>query len=301
MTKTARDIGVAASEYPWTGRFIDIDGHTMHVLDVGPTEGAADEPVLMVHGNPTWSFYWRHLVSALSGTHRCIVPDHIGMGLSDKPADDAYPYTLARRVSDLTKVVDSLYPSGKLTLAVHDWGGMIGMAWAVQNPDRVARIVVTNTSAFMPNDDIKLPWQLKLARSPLGTALVQGFNAFAIGATVTCTEKPLSSAAKKGYTAPYDTFANRIATLRFVQDIPLSPKDGAWALVEATDAGLDLFAQTPILVLWGDKDYVFHPGFRAQFEKRWPHAEVQSWPAGHFVIEDEKEAVCSKIAAFVGA
>lgn len=310
---TAAALGVDLQLYPWTGKWLELrDGiagptHRMHYLDVAPggtdaatTSQKLDRPtLLMVHGNPTWSFYWRDLVKALSPTYRCVVPDHIGMGLSDKPSDDAYDYTLQRRVDDLSELVQHAIPAGKISLLVHDWGGMIGLAWAVQNAERIEKIVVLNTSGFAPSEEIRLPWQLKLARSPLGTLLVQGGNAFAIGATMTCTRKKMPASVKHGYVAPYRSFAERIATLRFVQDIPLSPGDKAWDLVEATDKGLQRFASTPILLQWGMKDFVFHPGFLGQFRKRWPHAEVDEYDAGHYVIEDVTEAICARVTGFL--
>lgn len=309
---TAASLGVDEALYPWTGQWLDVGGVAMHYLDVGPDQPTANlaethdglrqstkPTLLMVHGNPTWSFYWRDLIRAFSPQFRCIVPDHVGMGLSEKPSDSDYNYTLSRRISDLGAVVDRAVPAGKITLIVHDWGGMIGLGWAVQNPERIDRIVVLNTSAFAPSKEIKLPWQLKMARSPLGTLLVQGGNAFSVGATLMCTVKSLPAAVKRGYTAPYRSFDERVSTLRFVQDIPLSPKDEAWASVEATDRALEVFKDTPILIQWGTRDFVFHTGFLKQFEKRWPHAEVDRYEAGHYVIEDETDAVIARISGFL--
>jgi len=135
--------------YPFEGRYFDRGaGVRMHYLDEG--EGP---PVVMVHGNPTWSFYYRQLVLALRDGHRCIVPDHVGMGLSDKPGDDRYAYTLAQRVDDLEALLEHLGVDRDVTLVVHDWGGMIGMAWAARHPERVARLVILNTAAFpLPSD-----------------------------------------------------------------------------------------------------------------------------------------------------
>jgi cis-3-alkyl-4-acyloxetan-2-one decarboxylase len=308
---TAAALGGDPSLYPWTGKRLDVGGAKLHYLDVGggtagsltaTLDGRLVTPrptLLMVHGNPTWSFYWRDLVKALSPQWRCVVPDHIGMGLSDKPGDDTYEYTLERRVEDLDKLVDAAIPAGKIVLIVHDWGGMIGLGWAVRNVERIAKIVVLNTSAFVPSAEIKLPWQLKLARSLLGTILVQGGNTFAVGATRMCTVKRMPAAVRRGFVAPYRSFAERISTLRFVQDIPLSPADKAWDVVEATDKGLAQFTATPVLIHWGMKDFVFHGGFLAQFRKRWPHAEVTEYQAGHYVLEDETEAVIASILRFL--
>src|SRR5262249_61254450 len=111
-------------------------------------EGTGD-PVVMVHGNPTWSFYFRDLVKSLRGTHRVVVPDHVGCGLSDKPDDARYAYTLRRRVDDLERLLDHLGLRDRLTLVLHDWGGMIGMAYASRYPERIRRLVILNTAAFL--------------------------------------------------------------------------------------------------------------------------------------------------------
>jgi haloalkane dehalogenase len=113
--------------YPFQSHWLDLDGLRLHYLDEGPR----DAPVLlMLHGNPTWSFYYRNLVLALRGRHRCIVPDHIGCGLSDKPGEDRYDYRLKSRIEDVTALVEHVAPERPVTLVVHDWGGMIGCAWA---------------------------------------------------------------------------------------------------------------------------------------------------------------------------
>ena len=146
--------------YPFQGRHLDVNGFRMHVLD----EGRGDT-VVMLHGNPTWSFYFRNVVLALRGDYRCLVPDHIGCGLSEKPSADNYPYTLERRVADLDALLSSFDCGGDITLIVHDWGGMIGAAWAVQHPDRIARMVILNTGAFHIPPEKTLPWQLWLVRN----------------------------------------------------------------------------------------------------------------------------------------
>ncbi|MBW2390864.1 MAG: alpha/beta fold hydrolase, partial [Deltaproteobacteria bacterium] len=119
--------------YPFQGKILDLDGLRYHYLDEG-----SGPPVVMVHGNPTWSFYYRDLVLALRGRYRAVAPDHIGCGRSDKPDDSRYEYTLERRVQDLGALIDHL-GFDKVTLVVHDWGGMIGFTWATQNPDRIQR------------------------------------------------------------------------------------------------------------------------------------------------------------------
>lgn len=257
----------------------------------------------MVHGNPSWSFYYRNLVKALRQNHRCIVPDHIGCGFSDKPGDDHYDYTLFRRVEDLERLIESLDLQGKVTLVVHDWGGMIGMTWANRHPEKIARLVILNTSAFPLPKAKPLPLALRICRNTLlGTLLIQGFNAFAAGAAaVGCKINPLSADMKKLYRLPYDSWQNRIATLRFVQDIPLAPSDRGYNLICSTAAGLVQFKKLPMLILWGEKDFVFDRHFLEEWITRFPDAEVHSWKeGGHYILEDVKDEAVPLIVNFIG-
>ncbi|MEN9479536.1 MAG: hypothetical protein RLZZ298_931 [Pseudomonadota bacterium] len=286
--------------YPFKSNFFDRGaGLRMHYLD----EGGDGPPVLMVHGNPSWSFYYRNLVQALSSTQRCIVPDHIGMGLSDKPDDAAYAYTLAQRIDDLDALVNSLNLKQPVTLVVHDWGGMIGFGWAARHPEQVARIVILNTAAFPLPEDKTFPGPLKLTRTPLGALLVRGFNAFSWGATqVGCKRKKMSPEISLGYRAPYDSWKNRIATLRFVQDIPLAPSDAGFALVESIATSLSQFKATPTLIVWGALDFVFDDAFLRKWQTVLPQATVHRLAdAGHYVLEDAAEEVIPLISDFIRA
>ena len=283
--------------FPFRSNFFDRGaGLQMHYLDEG--QGA---PVLMVHGNPSWSFYYRNLVKALSGTRRCIVPDHIGMGLSDKPDDAAYSYTLKQRIDDLDALVSSLNLSEPVTLVVHDWGGMIGFGWAVRHPELVARIVILNTGAFPLPKEKALPKRLKLTRTALGAFLVRGFNAFSFAATkMGCTRNKMSPEISLAYRAPYDSWKNRIATLRFVQDIPLGPEDEGYDLVENVAANLHRFNTLPALIAWGGKDFVFDDAFLRQWRQYLPQAKVHVMAdAGHYILEDAAEEVVPLVADFI--
>jgi len=283
--------------YPFTGRTLKLDGLSYHYLDEG-----AGEPVVMVHGNPSWSFYYRNLVLALRDRYRCIVPDHIGCGFSDKPGDDRYDYTLSRRVDDLERLIDSLDLQGKITLVLHDWGGMIGMAYATRHPERIARLVLLNTAAFHLPKEKKFPLGLKICReTALGTLLVRGFNAFSAGASIVgCKKHPMSAELQAAYRSPYDSWANRIATLRFVQDIPLKPGDRNYALVSQVADNLHQFSALPITIFWGELDFVFDTTFLAEWMRRFPKAEVHRYPeGGHYILEDMKEEVVPLIADFL--
>jgi haloalkane dehalogenase len=271
-------------------------GHRMHYVD----EGRGD-PVLMVHGNPTWSFYYRNLIGQLSPSHRVIAPDHIGCGRSDKPNDRHYDYTLSSRVTDLGTLVDSL-DLRDITLVVHDWGGMIGMAWAAEHPDRIARLVVMNTAAFPLPTDKAFPVSLTLARTPgIGALLVRGANAFSRGAVRYCvTRRPMPKAVAAGYLEPYDSWANRIAVHRFVQDIPLKESDPAYPIMKETGEGLIRLADKPMLICWGLKDFVFGRQFLDEWVRRFPTADVHRFEdSGHYVLEDAGEEIIPLVRRFI--
>ncbi len=285
-------------EYPFTGKSLDLGGLNYHFLDEG--EGL---PVVMVHGNPSWSFYYRNLVLALRDRYRCIVPDHIGCGLSDKPGDDRYDYTLSRRVDDLEQLLEHLEIREKITLVLHDWGGMIGMAYAVRYPERIRRLVILNTGAFHLPKVKQFPLALKICRDTfIGSLLVRGFNAFSLAASyVGCKRNPMSGELRHLYQLPYDSWQNRIATLRFVQDIPLIPGDRGYDLVTSIADGIDQFKNLPILICWGELDFVFDRHFLAQWEERFPEAEIHRFPdCGHYILEDARDEVIPLIAGFLG-
>jgi pimeloyl-ACP methyl ester carboxylesterase len=284
--------------YPFESRWLNIDGIRMHFLDEGPRDAPI---VLMVHGNPSWSFYYRNLILALRDRYRCIVPDHIGCGLSDKPGDDQYPYTLARRISDLDALMSHLQPKTAVHLVVHDWGGMIGFGWASKDPDQIASMVVANTAAFPIPAEKRLPAALWLVRNTwLGALLVRGLNAFSGLASHVAFKKPISSEIRKAYTGPYDCWDNRIATLRFVQDIPLKPGDPGYDILLATESNLVNFVGKPCLLAWGEKDFVFDLHFLNRWKQIFPQARVLSFPdCGHYIFEDAGQELTQAVSDFL--
>ena len=293
------DITAFRHLYPFESHWLDLGGLRMHYIDEG-----TGEPIVMVHGNPTWSFYFRELIKEFRTTHRVVVPDHIGCGLSDKPVDARYEYTLRRRVEDLETLLDRLELNENVTLVGHDWGGMIVAACALRRLGRVKRLVFFNTAGFLLPPGQRLPWQLWLIRnlSPVAALLVRGFNGFALGATYLATAKGLPREVRRAYRAPYDSWANRIATLRFVQDIPLEPGDPSYELAGWVDDHLEQLRERSVFIGWGARDFVFDLRFLAEWRRRLPDAEVHSFPdAGHYVLEDAAAELIPKVRHFVGA
>ena len=278
--------------YPFQSRYLQLGPHRLHYLDQG-----AGQPLLLVHGNPTWSFYWRNLIRGLAGDFRCLAVDHIGCGLSDKP--QVYPYTLPRRIDDLVQVVERLDLTGT-TLLAHDWGGAIGLGTVQRLPQRFARIVLFNTGAFPPPF---VPWRIAACRLPLaGTLAVRGLNAFARAALSMAVEKPerMTADVRAGLLAPYDSWASRVAVDRFVKDIPFSPRHPTWQILERIEAGLDSLAHLPIQLIWGMRDWCFRPECLERFLKHWPSAEVHRFEdCGHYVVEDAHERIVPLVRAFL--
>jgi cis-3-alkyl-4-acyloxetan-2-one decarboxylase len=280
--------------YPFSPKaFRTPQGARMSYLDEGPK---GDEAVLMLHGNPTWSFYYRDLVRTLSGRFRCVVPDHVGMGLSEKPA--SYAYTLASRIADVESLVHSL-GLRRIHLVVHDWGGAIGFGLAVRTPERVGRIVIQNTAAF-PSDTI--PLRISLCRAPLlGAFLVRGLNGFAEPATwMAMASRRLTWGERKGYLHPYDSWANRIGVHRFVRDIPLEPGHPSRPTLEAIASGLPGLAGHEKLIVWGGRDFCFDDSFLSRWRGIYPDARIDRLEhAGHYVLEDAGEDARARIANFL--
>ncbi len=296
------NLSAIKDEYPFKSNFLQIGPHKLHYIDEpGGTEGdkVNGETILMLHGNPTWSFYYRKLALNLRKKYRVIAPDHIGCGLSDKPQD--YPYNLQTHIDNLSRLIDEK-KLDKITLTVHDWGGAIGFGWAVKNPERVKRLIVFNTAAFRAS---LIPFSINICRIPVfGDVVVRGFNAFARSAIDLgfATSKPerFTKEVREGYLAPYDSWQNRIAILRFVQDIPLEKGHPSYKLLESIETGLDRLAKKPMLIMWGMNDFCFTTLFLEMWMRRFPDARVHKIEnAGHYVVEDAYERIIPQVRDFM--
>ena len=282
------------SLYPFESHEIPLDGRRYHFLDEG-----AGPTLLLVHGNPTWSFYWRELVVALRGKYRLVVPDHMGCGLSDKPSASEYSYRLAQRVADLGQLIERL-DLKQITLIAHDWGGAIGMGAAVAAPQRFARFVLMNTAAFRNEH---CPPLIHACHLPLvGQVAIQGMNLFARAAVRLAVEHHdrMTPAVRAGLLAPYDSWRNRVAVYRFVQDIPLGPRHPSYATLSQIEAGLAQFRASPTCFIWGMRDWCFGPKFLDRFLEFFPAAEVHRLAdAGHYVVEDAHERIVPLLEKFL--
>jgi haloalkane dehalogenase len=286
---------VSPELYPFESHFVTIGRQRYHYVEEGK-----GEPVVMLHGNPTWSFYYRELIQKLSPHFHCLAPDHVGCGYSDKPGDSEYSYTLEQRVSDLESFLEKKGINQNIHLVVHDWGGIIGMAYAHRHPGSIKKIVLLNTAAFHIPESKNFPIALWFFRTWLGGFMIRAFNAFSGLATIEGVKRiKLSKEIRSGLTAPYNSWKNRIATLRFVQDIPLTPKDAGYGLVKDVQEHLDQFRSTPTLIAWGMKDFVFDRHFLETWMKYLPGARVYRFEdSGHYILEDQQEAIGKLILDF---
>lgn len=251
----------------------------------------------MLHGNPTWSFFFRQLISTTTAAGcRAIVPDHLGCGLSDKPKNGNYH--LENHIDNLEILIDQHLKLDSLDLVLHDWGGAIGMGYAVRHPEKIRRIVIMNTAAFLMSD---CPKRIRLLRTPvLGKFLVQGLNLFVEAALHMAPHKPFTPEAKQGFRFPYDGWENRIATLKFVHDIPFSPKDHSWHTLCDIQNRLPLLADKKIIISWGERDFCFTMKFLQRWQKLYPQATTRTYPqAGHYLLEDCPDEIIPPIVQFL--
>ena len=266
-------------DYPFQSNYYTIGEHRLHYVD----EGQGDV-IVMVHGNPTWSYYFRRLISLLRKNNRIIAIDHMGCGLSDKPQD--YNYCLLNHIDNLDNLLKHLHVE-KFSLVVHDWGGAIGMGVAGKNPDSIIRALVLNTAAFRSQ---RIPLRIRICRWPvIGKLLVRGMNGFAGPAITMAVSKKMNKDVARAFLAPYDSWDNRVAVASFVEDIPLTSDHPSYGTLLSVEKNLEKFQekQLPMLICWGGEDFCFNDSFYKEWCKRFPRAETHYFENyGHYILED---------------
>ncbi|NND97352.1 MAG: alpha/beta fold hydrolase [Pirellulaceae bacterium] len=285
---------IAADLLPYESKEFDAGGFKLRYLD----EGQGDETLLCVHGNPTWSFYYRGVIERFSDARRVIAVDHIGCGRSDKPGRSEFPYRLANHRDNLVALIDHL-DLRNVTLIAHDWGGAIGLSSLVARKERFNRIVLFNTGAFPPP---YVPIRIAACRFPyLGSASMLGLNLFARAAvTMAMSRNRMSSDVARGLLAPYDSWSNRVAIDAFVRDIPMSKRHPTYETLRQLESDLPKLADLPSLLVWGMKDWCFNDVCLKHFQRVWPNATtVAIEDAGHYVIEDAPQETLDAIDAFL--
>jgi haloalkane dehalogenase len=269
--------------FPFAPRYLEQDGLRMHYLDEG--EG---EPVLCLHGEPTWSFLYRKMIPALAAVGRVVAPDYFGFGRSDKPTAEGW-YTFDRHCESITRLVDELDLRG-LTLVVQDWGGPIGLRLAVEQPERVERLVILNTGigGGRPPSESWLRFR-EVVRTAGGD--------FQPGRLIrTAAVRGLADEVAAAYDAPFPTAESKAGVLAFPEQVPTEAEHPNTAPLIAIREALASW-EKPALVLFGDSDPIFRPEV-AEAIARWipgalPAELVQE--AGHFVQEDAGEQVARRI------
>jgi len=278
---------VDAELFPFVSRFVAIDGHTVHYVDEG------DGPVLlMLHGNPVWSFVYRQIVAELRRDFRCVALDYPGFGLST--AAPGYGFLPAEHAAVVTRFIDELALSD-ITLVVNDWGGPIGLSVAGDRPDRFSRLVIGNTWAWPVTGDPHFEWFARLMGGPLGRLLIARFNVFV---TVLVprghTRRRLPAAELNHYRAPFPTPVSRRPTSVFPYQITHA-RD--W--LAGVEHGLGRLTGHPVLLLWGDRDIAFRATERDRFISHFPTATTVHLPgAGHFITSDAPAEVVDAIRAW---
>ncbi|MBI4390955.1 MAG: alpha/beta fold hydrolase, partial [candidate division NC10 bacterium] len=253
--------------FPFAPHYHEVNGFAMHFVDEG-----SGEPVVLVHGDPTWGYLWRRFIPPLARRRRCIVPDHMGMGKSGVP-EDPYPYRLHHHVANLESFLLHLDLHG-MTLVLHDWGGPVGLGVATRHPERIKRLVLMNTWAFAPWPCGPFPRLLELIRSDRGERFVLEKDGYVEPALLGTTHHPeyLTPTVLGGYQAPFPTPASRRALLCWSRDIPVREADSSYGEMKRIEEGLARLAEKPTLLIWGMRDPVLSEDVLRRWQRIYPQA-----------------------------
>jgi haloalkane dehalogenase len=280
---------VDARLFPFTSHYADVAGCRIHYLDEG--QGPA---LLLLHGNPTWSFLYRHLVTALRDRFRCIAPDYPGFGLST--ARSGYGFTPAEHADVVGALVDALQLDDFVPF-VQDWGGPIGLAVAARRAERVPGVVIGNTFAWPVAGVWHFEWFSRLFGGPLGRVAARRANVVVnLLIPAGTRRRQLTRAEMAHYRRPLATPAARQPTSVFAREVRArSP------FLAEVEAGLARLGDKPALIVWGDRDIAFRRVERRRFEQLFPrHTVVELVGAGHFIQEDAPDEIAAALRAWWG-
>lgn len=280
--------------FPFESRFQRVAGGGMHYVDEG-----SGSPVLLLHGNPTWSFLYRRFIPPLAERHRVVAPDHLGFGLSDKPA--GAPYGLEWHIRNLTDLIRALDLTD-ITLVVQDWGGPIGLGFATEHADRIAKLVVLNTWAFTLPGGAQLAPFLAWIREPnRGERLVLEEN-FLVERGIPQgihDQKRVTPELMAAYRAPFPDARSRRSILAQVRDIPVGSSGQSAPRMAAIQAGLQRL-KLPVCIIWGERDPVFSEQVLQLWRLHFPSAEVHLLAdASHFLQEDAPDEIIAIMQEFL--
>lgn len=281
--------------FPFEPHYQTINGVQLHYVDEGK-----GEPIVCVHGEPTWGYLYRKFIHGLQETNRIIVPDHMGFGKSDVPQDKEY--RLKVHIDNLSQLLANL-DLHNITLVVQDWGGPIGFGFAVRYPDRVKRLVIMNTSVGVAKVDRKM-WYEAMVENGTYDQLLGDMEVFVPGYMLGILKRKLSKDEKKqlirAYTAPFPTPEAHIGAKAFPLDIPKGmDHPSAITMQEIRDKlpSLDNIAK---IAIWGMQDAIFPPKVIEMWKKIYPNIDVHPIEnAGHFLQEDAPEEIIQTIKRFI--
>jgi pimeloyl-ACP methyl ester carboxylesterase len=283
--------------FPFAPHYLRVNGFDMHFVDEGQ-----GEPIVLLHGDPTWGYLWRSFISPLSRNCRCVVPDHMGMGKSGVP-QEPNPYRLRHHAANLEFLLLHLNLHD-LTLALHNWGGPVGLDFAVRHREKIKRLVLLNTWAFAPWPGGPLPRLLEIIRSPRGEKFVLGKNGYLEQALVGTTLHPenLTPTVLAAYRAPFPTPESRLAMLCWSRDIPMEERDPSYTDMKRIEQALPVLANIPTLLVWGMRDPVLPASVLRMWQQRLPNAvTLEINDASHFLQEDAPERIVIAMREFIAA
>jgi len=272
--------------YPFQNRYAEIEGNRIHYVDEGhgPT-------LLLLHGNPSWSFLYRHIITRLSPRFRCVAVDYPGFGLST--ARPGYSFKPREHSAVLEQFLEALNLHD-IGLMVQDWGGPIGLGVAGRHPERIRALLICNTWAWPAQGTNRLKWFSRIVGGPIGRFLILNFNAFVNVLLPSGISRSLSPAEMRAYRGPFPTRAARRPTAIFPREILHSRE-----YLAEVEANLARLTNKPTLILWGDQDTAFKTLERERFERLFPDHRTRILSgAKHFVQEEAPDQICAEVSAF---